>query len=136
MSDSHLARFSVLRATIVTAAREYIREHGTPDDAVVQEIVRRVIETVDPDRIILFGSAARGDMGPDSDLDFLVIKSGKYDRGRLEGDMYVAMRGVGLAADFVLLSPELVEHHKDSKSLIVHPALSEGIEVYTRATQR
>ena len=114
----------------MTAAREYITQHGRPDDAVIDEIVRRVVQVAEPDRIILFGSAARGDMGPDSDLDFLVVKSGEYDRAQLEGDIYVAMRGVGLAADFILVTPQQVEQYKHAKFLIIHPALEEGVDVY------
>lgn len=118
----------------MTTAREYVRRHGKPDDKIIAEIVRRVVEVAEPDRIILFGSAARGEMGPDSDLDFLVVKSGVYDRARLEGDLYVAMSGVGLAADFVLVTPQQVEQYKDSKSLIIYPALNEGVEVYDHST--
>ena len=117
----------------MTAARDYIRRHGKPDDEVIDEIVRRVIEVAGPDRIILFGSAARGEMGPDSDLDFLVIKSGQYDHARLEGELYVAMKGVGLAADFILVTPQQVERYKKAKFLVIHPALNDGVEVYNRA---
>ena len=45
------------------------------DEAVLAEVVRRLVEAVDPDKIILFGSRARGDYRPDSDLDLLVIKA-------------------------------------------------------------
>ena len=117
----------------MTAARDYIRRHGKPDDAVIADIVGRVVEAADPDRIILFGSAARGEMGPNSDLDFLVVKSGVYDRSRLEGDIYVAMSGVGLAADFILVTPEQVERYKDCKFLAIYPALAEGVELYSHA---
>ena len=41
----------------------------------LDEIIRRVVEVADPDKIILFGSAARGRMGPNSDLDLLVVKA-------------------------------------------------------------
>jgi len=47
------------------------------------DIVRRVVEAAQPDKIILFGSAARGEMGPDSDIDLLVIKRGRFNRRRL-----------------------------------------------------
>ncbi len=117
----------------MTVARDYIRRHGQPDDEVIDEIVRRVVEVADPDRVILFGSAVRGEMGPDSDLDFLVIKSGRYDRARLEGELYVAMYGVGLAADFILVTPQQVEQYRHAKFLVIHPALHEGVDVYNRA---
>ncbi len=41
------------------------------------EIVRRVVEIAQPEKIILFGSAARGDMGPNSDVDLLISKEGR-----------------------------------------------------------
>ena len=44
-------------------------------EGILQEIVRRIVEVAKPEKIILFGSAARGELGPDSDLDFLIIKS-------------------------------------------------------------
>ena len=118
---------------MTTAARDYVRRHGKPDDNVIAEIVSCVVKVAEPDRIILFGSAARGEMGPDSDLDFLVIKSGAYDRAKLEGDLYVAVSGVGLAADFILVTPQQVERYKQRKSLIIYPALKDGIEVYRHA---
>ena len=40
---------------------------------VIEQLIRRIIELVQPLRIILFGSAARGEMGPDSDIDVLVV---------------------------------------------------------------
>ena len=42
-------------------------------DYAIAEITRRLVEYFHPDRIYLFGSAARGDAGPDSDLDFCVV---------------------------------------------------------------
>jgi predicted nucleotidyltransferase len=45
---------------------------STLSPAFLEEIVRRVVETVQPEKIILFGSAARGEMGRDSDIDLLV----------------------------------------------------------------
>ena len=49
------------------------------DAGVLEEIVRRIVEVAGPERIILFGSAARGHVGPNSDVDLLVIKGGQYD---------------------------------------------------------
>jgi predicted nucleotidyltransferase len=44
-----------------------------PDPSVLDRLVKQIVEAVHPLRTILFGSAARGEMGPDSDLDFLVV---------------------------------------------------------------
>jgi predicted nucleotidyltransferase len=54
-----------------------------PDEQKLQELVQRIVETVHPLRIILFGSAARGEMGPNSDLDVLVAMPDDVHRERL-----------------------------------------------------
>jgi len=51
----------------------------------LQEIIRRIVKVAQPEKIILFGSAARGEMGPNSDVDLLVIKRGKFHQGISQG---------------------------------------------------
>ncbi len=58
---------------------------------VLSEVLRRVVEAAAPERIILFGSAARGEMGPDSDL---VVKGGKFNRDRVTASVYRRLQGV------------------------------------------
>ena len=77
------------------------RKSGRPDEKVLAEIVQRVVEAAQPDKIILFGSAARGEMGPDSDIDLLVIKSGKFNHWRLLTTIYRHLPGIA-AVDVVL----------------------------------
>ncbi len=100
----------------------------------LQEIIRRIVRVASPERIILFGSAARGETGPHSDLDLLVIKSGEFDYGRLVGDIYVNLHGVGQAVDVIVVTPEDVERYRDVPYLVIASALREGKEVY-RAPQ-
>ncbi|HUY33658.1 MAG TPA: nucleotidyltransferase domain-containing protein [Pirellulales bacterium] len=106
------------------------RKNGRPDKDILADIVRRVVEAANPDKIILFGSAARGQMGPNSDLDLLVIKGGKFDRGRLTTAIYRRLRGKGAPVDVVVVTPEEVERYGDSPYLVIHPALKEGRIVY------
>ena len=96
----------------------------------LEEIIRRVVEVAQPERIILFGSAARGEMGPNSDVDLLVVKRGKFDQRRLTGDIYVSLHGVGQAVDVVVVTPEQVERYRKTHWLVIAPALREGREVY------
>jgi predicted nucleotidyltransferase len=56
--------------------RTVVREPASLGYPALAEIVRRVVDAAHPDSIILFGSAARGETGPDSDLDLLVVKTG------------------------------------------------------------
>lgn len=99
-------------------------------ETTLKEVIKRVVEVAQPERIILFGSAARGGMGPNSDVDLLVIKGGEYDQGRLVGDIYMNLHGVGQAVDVILVTPEQVEKYRNTHCLVIAPALREGKEVY------
>ena len=96
---------------------------------ILEDIINRIVETVHPEKIILFGSAARGEMGPHSDVDLLIIRKGGHSR-KLVGQIYRKLHGVGAAVDAVMVSPGDVERYKDSHALIIKPALAEGRVVY------
>jgi predicted nucleotidyltransferase len=95
----------------------------------LDRIIRRIVEVAKPEKIILFGSAARGEMGPHSDVDLLVIKAGA-NRLDLTGQIYRNLHGVGESVDVVVVTPEDVERYHDSHSLVIAPALKEGKVVY------
>jgi predicted nucleotidyltransferase len=112
----------------------YAMSQKTLTEDMLQEIIRRIVEVASPERIILFGSAARGEMGYNSDVDLLVVKDGEYEYSRLVGDIYINLHGVGQAVDIVLATPEQVEKYRDVHCLIIKPALQEGKEVYRAPT--
>jgi len=99
--------------------------------AALDRVIRRIVQVAQPEKIILFGSAARGKVGPSSDLDLLVIKSGVHRR-RLAQAIYRNLVGVGQAVDVVVVTPEDVERYQDSFALVIEPALREGKVVYAR----
>ena len=101
----------------------------TVDQAILDEVIRRIVEVAQPERIILFGSAGRGDMGRNSDLDLLIIKE-HPDPLELMGDLYMNLDGVGAAVDAVVVTPADVERYRHSHSVIIKPALQEGRVVY------
>jgi predicted nucleotidyltransferase len=69
-------------------------------DPVLREIVRRLVGVYHPERIYLFGSTARGDAGPDSDYDLMVILPAEAPQHLRRGNPgYRALRGTGVAAD-------------------------------------
>ena len=103
---------------------------NTADQETLSEIVRRIVEVAAPERIVMIGSAARGQMGPHSDVDLLVIKRGSFHAGHLTEEIYVAMHGLGLAVDVILASPEQVERYRNTHCLVIAPALREGKEIY------
>jgi predicted nucleotidyltransferase len=105
-------------------------KQGRVKRRVLSEVVRRVVEAAEPDKIILFGSAARGDMGPDSDLDLLVVKGGKFNRDRLTDSVYDSLQGVRAAVDVVIVTPDELDRYRDTHCLVICPALKEGKVVY------
>ncbi len=104
----------------------------TVDGSVLDEVVRRVVEVARPEKVILFGSAARGQLGPRSDLDLLVIAD-TDDRYETAGEIYAGLYGVGIAVDVLVATPEQVERHKDTPGLAYKHALEEGRLVYDAA---
>jgi predicted nucleotidyltransferase len=107
---------------------------GKLDPAILADIVKRIVRAAKPEKIVLFGSAARGTMGPDSDYDLLVIKGGKYNHWRMLTTIYRGLRGKGAPVDVVLVTPEQVERYRDVFCLVIYPALREGIVVYDSET--
>ncbi len=103
---------------------------GQLKQKVLDEIIRRIVEVAQPEKI-MFGSAVRGEMGPNSDVDLLVVKSGVHRR-RLSQDIYMNLFGVGQAVDVVVVTPEDIERYKDSFALVIEPALREGKVIYAQ----
>ena len=104
-------------------------ERRTVDQEILDDIIRRIVEVAHPEKIILFGSAARGEMGPNSDVDLLIIKEGA-DALDLMAQIYRNLHGAGAAVDAIVVTPEDVERFKDSLALVIKPALREGRVVY------
>jgi HEPN domain-containing protein/predicted nucleotidyltransferase len=117
-------------------ARAPERGGSPPDPALLGEVVERIVAAVAPDRIILFGSGARGDMSPDSDLDLLIVKAGSWDSGELDGTIRDSLRDLGVATDLVLATPAELERYGRSIGLVYLPALEEGRVVYDAGTLR
>ena len=96
----------------------------------LDDVISRIVEVADPEKIILFGSAARGETGPHSDLDLLVVKAGGVHRRRLAQRIYKNLLGVGQPVDVIVATPEDLERYRDRPALVIHPALQEGYTVY------
>ena len=99
------------------------------DQTILDNIIRRIVEVADPEKIILFGSAARGDMNRHSDVDLLIVKEG-VDTLDLMRQIRRNLYGVGAAVDAIVVTPQAIERYKDSHALIIKPALQEGKVIY------
>ena len=101
-----------------------------PDPQAIDELVRRIVEAVHPRRVILFGSAARGEMGPNSDLDVLVIMPDGTHRRRTAQEVYRRMWGFGFAKDIVVVTESDVQEYGTNPYMMIKNALEEGRELY------
>lgn len=105
------------------------QQRKTVTEALLAEIVRRIVAAVAPEKIILFGSAARGEMGPDSDVDLLVIKAGVHRRATAQA-IERSLIGIPVPTDVIVARPEDIERHKGTIGFIYRPALLEGRVLY------
>jgi uncharacterized protein len=92
---------------------------------ILDDIVQRIVGAVQRTRILLFGSAAQGRMGPDSDVDLLVVMPDRIHRRRTAQDIYRSLTGLGIAKDIVVATESDVRDYGDNPSLGLFPALRE-----------
>ncbi|MBI2939098.1 MAG: nucleotidyltransferase domain-containing protein [Chloroflexi bacterium] len=97
------------------------------NDPRLAEIVGRLVEAYQPERIYLFGSVARGEAGPDSDYDLLVVVPDvappERKRSRLA---YEVLRGTGVAADVLVCTHSYFEARRHLKASLPGTILREG----------
>lgn len=102
-------------------------------EAKLSEMVRRIVDGFHPQKIILFGSRARGDAAPDSDADLLVVMHVRGSRRRQAARMDAALAGIGLPKDIIIVTPSEFERLRHVVGGIVYPAVREGRVLYDRA---
>lgn len=96
------------------------------DETLIAEAARRLSGAAPEARVILFGSHARGDAGPRSDLDFLVVEPMVEDATEESIRLRRTLRGLGLFADVIVVSEHEAEKWGDVRGSLIHAALSEG----------
>jgi predicted nucleotidyltransferase len=103
---------------------------------ILSDITTRIVEAVDPETILLFGSWARGDARADSDVDLIVVEAEPFgaDRSRLRELARVgrALRRVNVPADILLYSRQEMERWRNSPNHPIGRALREGRVLYER----
>ena len=95
-------------------------------------MVRRIVERFHPDRVILFGSHARGTAGPDSDVDLLVVMPVTGSKRAKQLEVRLAVREFKLPKDIIVTTPEDFEWRKEIPGTVERPAAREGRVVYER----
>ena len=104
----------------------------TVDKRTLQEATRRLVNGFSPQRIILFGSQARGTADARSDVDLLVVLPVHGRRRRLIVEMDRALNGLGIARDIVVLTPREFDSDRSIPGTVARPAAVEGSVLYER----
>ena len=99
----------------------------------IEEMVSRIVQKFQPERIILFGSHARGDGGPDSDVDLLVVMPVEGSKRRKAVEIGVALHDVRVPKDIIVTTPDAFAWRKEIPGTIERPADLEGEVLYARA---
>ena len=104
--------------------------------ALIDRMVQAIVDEVDPEQVILFGSRGRGDHRHDSDVDLIVVEAEPFgaerSRRREMVRLYHALARFPVAADVLVYSHEDVDYWRDSLNHVLARALREGQVVYDR----
>ena len=105
-------------------------------DALLQQMVEVIVDEVDPEQVILFGSHARGDASADSDVDLVIVESdpfdGDRDRGAEAVRLWWALANFAVPKDILVYSSDEVEYWRNSINNVLARALREGKVLYER----
>ena len=99
----------------------------------IRRMVRRIVRLFQPERIILFGSYARGEAGPDSDVDLLVVMPVTGSKREKQLEIRLALQEIPLPKDIVVTTPEEFQWRQEVVGTIERPAAREGKVLYARA---
>jgi predicted nucleotidyltransferase len=98
----------------------------------VQRMVNRIVKEFQPERVILFGSHARGEGGPDSDVDLLIVMPVEGSKRDKAIEIGVALHDVRIPKDIIVTTPEEFEWRKEIAGTIERPAVMEGMTLYAK----
>jgi predicted nucleotidyltransferase len=96
----------------------------------LEQITRRIVEGFQPQRLILFGSHARGDECRDSDVDLLIVAPSNQPRWQRVVPVYRALAGLGVPKDIVWWTPEEIAEWRNVKTHFINTVLREGVVLY------
>ena len=101
-----------------------------PESKIIQNLIEKIVDAVNPIKIILFGSAARNDMNANSDIDILVVMPEGTHRRKTAQLLYRKIHGLGVPFDILVSTPGDLEKYKNNIGLIYRTILMEGKEIY------
>lgn len=98
----------------------------------IKHVARNMAISINAERVILFGSYARGDATEQSDVDLMIIAKSNLPRFKRSRELYKLLRPHPFAMDIVVYTPHEVEKGKKTKVSFVSTVLKEGKTLYVR----
>lgn len=98
----------------------------SPVQVTIAEMVRRIVARFHPERIILFGSHARGTAGPHSDVDLLVVMEPQGSKRKKAVEIHGLLAGMGVPKDIIVVTPEEFDGYRDAPGTVIRTAWQEG----------
>ncbi len=107
-------------------------EAKTVDQELLEEVVKRIVRSADPEKIILFGSYAYGEPHDSSDLDILVVKPTDLPRYKRSVPIYRALADLLIPMDILVYTPQEIDVWKDVPQAFITRILKKGKVVYEK----
>ena len=98
----------------------------------IRQMVKRIVTQFQPDKIILFGSHARGQAGLDSDVDLLIVMPVSGSKREKAIEIAVALHDIPVAKDVIVVTPDDFEWRSQTVGTIERPAVRQGKLLYGR----
>jgi len=121
-ADSRIARRCVFWHIDLMTKRKLQRN--------IEQVLDQIVSLANPSRVILFGSAAKGDITPDSDLDFLVVIPNSRNREDVVDCLNKGVRQKAMPCDFLVVTAAVLSRTKANAGLIYGEILKTGREIY------
>jgi len=99
---------------------------------IITEMVQRIVDGFGPQKVILFGSHARGLAGPDSDVDLLVVMAVDGSKRHQRVAIRSALNSMGLAKDIIVATPDEMERYQNLPGTLIRSAVRQGKVLYER----
>jgi uncharacterized protein len=97
---------------------------------ILEDITEKIVLTCKPLKIILFGSAANGNMTNNSDFDILVIMKNGIHRRKTAQLIYRNIADIGFASDIIVVTEEDIKIYEKNEGTVIYPAISNGKVLY------